>query len=106
MPILTAGQMATIVYLLLKDRKETKAGMIARAKELCYIKRKLEVDGKQYWYKLQEVQCLLSDMDEFLGKQRSLFDTDFPPEGHTRFRAEPGDSDKAALAVWKTDIGL
>jgi hypothetical protein len=39
MPTLKSGEMATIVYLLLKDRKATEAEMIARANEFGYIKR-------------------------------------------------------------------
>jgi hypothetical protein len=45
-------------------------------------------------------------MEDFLDEQRKLFDTDFPPEGYTKLRVQPGESEKAAVLEWKEGIGL
>jgi hypothetical protein len=45
-------------------------------------------------------------MEDFLDEQRNLLDTDFPPEGYTKLRAQPGESVKAAVLAWKAGIGL
>ncbi|KAH6877984.1 hypothetical protein BKA58DRAFT_451959 [Alternaria rosae] len=102
----TASQMITLILLLFKSRKATKAQIFHHAAQLLNFQRgyfRTQIAIKAY------SNHTITEMEVYLLEERSRYEVKFPPEGHDQLRPEPSTQAKknndTLWPVWARGVG-